>query len=423
MKKKIIPIKLSVNACLIPLLFLLMTGCGGGTTDSVSELSKQSGVSKTSEISGTSETEEQDPVSREVYAMDTYMTLTVYGDSEVAQEAADQAEQEIYRLDALLSAQNSTSQVAQLNENGGGTVTGDIALLLDRALGLWESTEGAFDIAIYPLERAWGFDGTEHRVPTEEEIQNLLPLVDAGKLSYEIIDEGEAQAADPEDSAGGTASAEDRASAEEENARKTGVDSESEDSEDIARNVEFGLEGMEIDFGGIAKGYTSACLMDIFRKCGVTSAMVNLGGNVQTLGTKPDGSPWRVAVKDPDDPEKYLGIVNVSDKAVVTSGGYERYFEENGKIYHHILDPATGYPADSGLLSVTIVAEDGTLADGLSTACFVMGLDQAESYWRSRRERGEEFDMILMTEDRKVYVTAGIAENFTSENETIVCEE
>ena len=99
----------------------------------------------------------------------------------------------------------------------------------------------------------------------------------------------------------------------------------------------------------------------------------------------------------------------------MTSGGYERYFEENGKTYHHILDPATGYPADSGLVSATIVSADGTLADGLSTACFVMGLDKAESYWKSRRERGEDFDMILMTEDRKVYVTAGIAEDFTTD--------
>lgn len=378
------------------LLALLLAGCAGSGSWKVGNSTEQKAGEEAEE--GTKgQTQEQEITNREIYAMDTYMTLTIYGDAQAGQEAADLAEKEIHRLDTLLSAQNSTGQLGAINAKGGGEVTGDLNTLIKRSLELWKNTEGAFDPAIYPLVKAWGFDGGEHRVPTEEEIQALLPLVDAGKISYEEKETSES----PEsgDSTEGITEA-----------------LRSGDSSAGSGSVQFGLEGMEMDFGGIAKGYTSARLMDIFQAKGIASAMVNLGGNVQTLGTKPDGSLWRVAVKDPDDSEKYLGIVQVKDKAVVTSGGYERYFEENGKIYHHILDPSTGYPADSGLLSATIVSEDGTLADGLSTACFVMGLDKAESYWRSRQERGQDFDMILMTKDRKIYVTAGIAENFSSKS-------
>ena len=113
--------------------------------------------------------------------------------------------------------------------------------------------------------------------------------------------------------------------------------------------------------------------MDIFKENGITSGLVNLGGNVQALGTKTDGSNWRVAVQSPDDTEDYLGVLSIRDKAVITSGGYERYFEQDGVTYHHIIDPKTGYPAENGLVSVTIVSSDGTLADGLSTLLFIMG--------------------------------------------------
>lgn len=109
---------------------------------------------------------------------------------------------------------------------------------------------------------------------------------------------------------------------------------------------------MQIDFGGIAKGYTSARIMDIFRACGIKSGLVNLGGNVQALGTKKDGSSWRVAVQDPQDTDQYLGVLSIQDKAVITSGGYERYFEQDGRTYHHIIDPKTGYPVENGLISV-----------------------------------------------------------------------
>jgi thiamine biosynthesis lipoprotein len=172
------------------------------------------------------------------------------------------------------------------------------------------------------------------------------------------------------------------------------------------------MDGMEIDFGGIAKGYTSSEIMDIFKECGIESGLVSLGGNVQTLGYKTDGSQWRVAVQNPDETEDYLGVLETHDKAVITSGGYERYFEEDGKTYHHIIDTETGFPAQNGLTSVTIVSSDGMLADGLSTSLFVMGLEKASEFWK---EHSDEFDAILLTEDGELYVTEGISDEFTSD--------
>ena len=145
---------------------------------------------------------------------------------------------------------------------------------------------------------------------------------------------------------------------------------------------------MKIDFGGIAKG------------------------NVQALGAKPDGSKWKVAVQNPDSEESYIGVLEIAGKAVITSGGYERYFEKDGKTYHHIIDPATGYPADSGLKSVTIISSDGTLADGLSTSLFIMGIDKAKEYWRANSDK---FDAILLTNDNKQYVTEGIYSDYSTD--------
>ena len=221
--------------------------------------------------------------------------------------------------------------------------------------------------------QAWGFTDGEYQVPSGEELQQLIALADSSKISF-----------DEENSA-----------------------------------VTFGLEGMEIDLGGIAKGYTSSRIMDIYREHGVSSGLVSLGGNVQVMGSRPDGNPWRVAIQNPSGGDDYLGVLEAEDCAVITSGGYERYFEEDGIVYHHIIDPGTGYPADSGLTSVTIVSPDGTLADGLSTSLFIMGREEAERYWQ---QHSGEFDVILLDRDENLYITEGIADQFTSEREIQVIE-
>lgn len=295
------------------------------------------------------------------FAMDTVMTLTAYGDG--AQAGLRSAEAEINRLDALLSVGNSGSEVYRVNTSGGGELSKETAELLNESLEIYELTEGAFDITVYSLMKKWGFYTGEYYVPTEVELSELLKLIGSDKLTLE------------------------------------------EDT------LTFAEPGMGIDFGGIAKGYASDMVAKILAESGVESALISLGGNICVLGAKPDGSPWRIAIRNPKDESVPIGIVEVTDKSVITSGGYERYFEKDGKVYHHILDPQTGMPAENGLSSVTIVCDRGILADGLSTALFVMGEEKALEFWRGHADM---FDAILVTDTGEIVITAGLAEIFTS---------
>lgn len=355
---------------------LLVTGCSNLGASGSGQANTGTGKSGTEADSTATESKTQVTVTtqgdqvatKELFAMDTYMTLTAYGDK--GEEAVDQAAEEIKRLDKALSTGDANSQVSKLNANGGGSLTEDTQYLLKKSMELYDSTGGLFDIAIYPVMEAWGFPTQDYKVPDKNELEDLLSLADVSKIQYN----------------------------EEEAA------------------VKFEQEGMKIDFGGIAKGYTSSRIMKIYEDLGVTSGLVNLGGNVQALGSKTDGSKWKVGIQDPEGKEDYIGTLSIKDQAVITSGGYERYFEEAGKTYHHIIDPRTGYPAESGLLSVTIVSSDGTLADGLSTSLFIMGKDEAIDYWR---DHSEEFDGILETEDGSLYVTEGIAEDFEAKGHKV----
>lgn len=303
-------------------------------------------------------------VSQDVFAMDTYMTVTAFGSH--AEEAVDQAVAEINRLDTLLSTGSADSEVSKINQGLETNLSEDTTYLLSRSLELYDSTDHVFNIAVYPLMEAWGFTSGNYRVPDQSTLDDLLTYTDVSKINFN----------------------------------------------QKAASVDFDMEGMKVDLGGIAKGYTSTRIMDIYKACGVTSGLVNLGGNVQVLGAKTDGSAWRIGIQDPQDSESYLGALSIVDKAVITSGGYERYFEQDGKTYHHIIDPATGYPAENGLISVTIVSADGTLADGLSTSLFIMGKDKAIDYWQAH---SDEFDMILMDDARSMYVSEGIADGFVSD--------
>lgn len=336
----------------------LLVGCGQKTD------SKTADKSETSSESAQNQSEDIQEASRDVFAMDTYMTVTAYG--EKAQDAVDAAEAEIERLDTLLSTGNAGSEIVKLNEQKSATLSEDGGYLVKRALELNKETDGAFDIAIYPVMEAWGFPIQNFRVPSADELTGLLKHVDAAKISYDKD----------------------------------------------TREISFEDDQMKIDLGGIAKGYTSSRIMDIFKENGITSGLVNLGGNVQALGTKTDGSNWRVAVQSPDDTEDYLGVLSIRDKAVITSGGYERYFEQDGVTYHHIIDPKTGYPAENGLVSVTIVSSDGTLADGLSTSLFIMGEEKAAEFWKAH---SNEFEAIFATDDGTIYVTEGLKDSFTTD--------
>ena len=313
---------------------------------------------------------------KQLFAMDTYMEFTAYGKN--SEKAVDAAIEEVQKLDAMLSAENSKSEVYALNEQGNLQATDDLAELILRGKEIYQETDGLFDDTIYPVMKLWGFPTGNYHVPTAAEVQKKLALVDENKVEIQTRDS----------------------------------DEKGRDSKEKANFVTLGAD-QQIDFGGIAKGYTGQKLAELFQEYGVSSALVSLGGNIQAIGTKPDGSSWKVGIRDPKGGQQdYIGVLSVENQAVITSGGYERYFEEDGKTYIHIINPRTGYPADGDLLSVTIVSRDGTLADGMSTALYIMGYEKACQFWRQHRE---EFNVILVTDDGKIHISENLKENFQTE--------
>lgn len=377
-------------------------------------------------------------VSMDVFAMDTYMNLLAYGDA--AEEAVLAAAQEIHRLDDMLSTGNPESEISKLNAAGTGEVSEDTLRLIEESQTLYKDTGGLFDIAIYPVMKLWGFPTEQYQVPKEEEIKAALKLADVSRIavggapvtapapaqegSTEVAaapekstvstetkaPEGNAAAVQTEVSEGSTAAAAEEAVPGAAPQAETGADS-------AKTAIIFGMPGMEIDLGGIAKGFTSSRVMEVFKEHGVEHGLVSLGGNVQALGAKENGNPWRVAIQNPESELDYLGVLEIEDKCVITSGGYERFFEKDGVRYHHIIDPRTGHPADSGIISATIISKDGTLADGLSTSLFIMGKEQAAKFWRKNADR---FDYVLEDADGKLYVTEGAEKMITTQAEVEV---
>ena len=296
--------------------------------------------------------------SRSFFAMDTYMSLRADG----AEEALlDEAVAWVEDLESKISTTREDSEVFALNRDGVGRLSQEPAALLRRALALCEQTGGALDVTVYPVVRAWGFTTGAYRVPEAAELEALLRSVDYRRVT--LTEDGQVRLS----------------------------------------------PGMELDLGSVAKGYVGDRLCALLRAGGVESALLDLGGNVQALGGKPEGGDWRVGVRDPSG-EGLLGVLSVRDSAVVTSGGYERYFtDEAGRLWWHIMDPATGYPAQNGLISVSVVGGEGLVCDALSTALFVMGPSRAADYWRTH----SGFDMILVTEDGELLLTPDLADRFT----------
>lgn len=296
----------------------------------------------------------------EMYAMDTIIQFTVYGDESTAKESVDKAKDEIKRLDTLFSI-SSNGDVASINSNAGSyvEVSEETHDLISYSLDMSKKTDGNFNIAILPLMELWGFTTSDYKVPSKESISETLSHIDLNNI---VIEDG-----------------------------KVKIDSD-----------------MGIDLGGIAKGYITDKAINVLKENGISSAIINAGGNVATLGVKEDGSEYNIAVQDPRNESNYFALMNLSNKSAVTSGAYQRNFEEDGVIYHHIMDPKTGYPADSDISSITIISDDGKKADVYSTSLYIMGIDKAIEFYNNNKD----FDFVIINQDyNEIYVSSGIKDN------------
>lgn len=298
------------------------------------------------------------PATAEIFAMDTVMNITVYG--EEREKAVDEARKIIREYDNLWSEAKEDSDISKINQNSGSYVTVEPATydLLKQSAAVSKLTNSMFDITLEPVVKLWGFHNKVYRVPTEKEKEAARAKADYRKIKF----------------AG--------------------------DYPNGSCQVKI-EKGMEIGVGGIAKGYTSDKIISKFREMKVSAAILSLGGNVQTLGYKAGNKPFRVGITNPLSSESILGTLDVTDRAVITSGNYERYFEKDGRRYHHIMDRRTGAPAENTLASVTVIGESGTMCDGLSTALFVMGKEKALEFQNVHTE----FDVILITGDGEIIST------------------
>lgn len=300
---------------------------------------------------------ESSPSSASFQAMDTLMSLKVYGSA----DTCEQLQNKITELDSSLDATDEKSEIFRLNTEKSAVVSKDTAALLTESLSLCDRLDGCFDLTVYPAVQAWGFTTGDYRVPTDSELKTLSDKIDYTAVT--LSDDGRVSLPD----------------------------------------------GVMLDLGAVAKGYAADVSRTILADNKTQAAILNLGGTICLYGKKPDGSRFTVGIADPENPAGYFGYLSCDDTTVATSGGYERYFEHDSKRYIHILDPATAAPVDNGILSVTIVSDSGAFADAASTALFVMGLDKATQYCRSH----PDFDCIILTDDKNLYLTEGVYDDFT----------
>lgn len=295
--------------------------------------------------------------------MGTLVQITIVGTNPHAKAAAQAVIDEIQRVENL-SSFHKPSALTRINEHAGrGPVRADpeILTLLEESIRLSRQMRGAFDPSLGPVSRLWNFSSGEPRLPPTSEIAQAMTKVKLNRIEI--------------DAATGT--------------------------------VRLPEPGMALDLGGIAKGYALDRARQVMKRFGVNGALVNAGGDILTVGEKAPGHPWRVGVQDPRRGNAIVAVASVKDKIIVTSGDYERFFVKNGKRYHHILDPRTGYPT-TGLRSVTIVATDGITADALATAVLVLGADEGLKLVESL----QGIEALLVDSAGRVKLSSGAASIF-----------
>lgn len=309
-------------------------------------------------------------LSRTEFMLGTTVSITLYDHQ--SDELLDKAFNRIAELENTLSINKSNTLLDEVNASAGKSATqldSDTFDVIQKGLSYSTLTNGSFDITIGPLVKLWNIGFPEARVPSQNEIDEKLPLIDYTKVTLD----------------------------------------------DTNQTIYLQEEGMLLDLGGIGKGYAADEITALLRSEGVNHAIIDLGGNLFMIGDKADGKPWTVGVQDPFNPRgDIIGHLSVINKSVVTSGIYERYLEQDDKKYHHILNPKTGYPYDNEIAGVTIVSDSSIDGDAISTAVFSMGLDKGMQFVESL----EGIDAIFITTDYKVHVSSGLTNNFklTAEN-------
>ncbi len=279
-------------------------------------------------------------------------------------------------LNDIFNNYSDSSEITFVNQNAAKKavpVSQDFYVVLKTALEFARLTDGAFDPTIGPLVKLWGFGKNPH-VPSQEEIEAAQALIGWQNV---VLDQ---------------------------DAKKT--EGFTDQDAAVAHSVQFKKEGIRLDLGAIAKGYAADELVRILKEKKVKRAAISLGGNVYVYGKKRDGSLWNVAIRDPNLKEQNAFSLKTKDATVVTSGGYERFFEQDGKIYSHILNPATGFPADSGLASVTIVSSSSIIADALSTSLFVLGMEKIPEIKKSAL--AGNFECVCVDTSGKAYASKAL---------------
>lgn len=325
-------------------------------------------------IAGCSKKTPNEPISKSELLMGTVVTVTIYDSSD--ESILDKVFLKVKELESNLSVNENGTIVDKINENAGISpvkVDEETFAVIEKGLEYSNISNGLFDITIGPLVKLWSIGLPEAKLPSESEISSVLPLINRNKL---ILDK---------------------------------------------ENLTVFLEdkNMQIDLGGIAKGFTADVISELLSENNVNSAIIDLGGNIFAKGLKVDGSKWKIGIQNPtSDRGATVGTVYIENQSVVTSGTYERYLEEDGIKYHHILNPSTGYPYENNIAGITIISDHSVDGDGLSTSVFAMGIEDGLKFVNNY----EGVDAIFVTNDNKLYLSDGIKDTFNLTNDDFTIE-
>lgn len=318
---------------------------------------------------GCSKEETTEPITRTELIMGTVVKITLYENG--SEKILDKVFERVKEIEDLVSINEDGTELDKLNENAGimPVRLSDTSLeIIDRALYYSEMSDGGYDLTIGPLVKLWSIGLPEAKVPTKEEINEVIKNIDYSKVKI------------------------------------------NKDTNEVFLSE----KGMLLDLGSIAKGYAADEIVKILNEENINSAIIDLGGNIYALGLKDGNKNWKIGIQNPfDNRGRIIGALEVSNKTVVTSGVYERYIEQDGVKYHHILNPSTGYPYDTEIAGVSIISDKSIDGDALSTLIFTKGLEEGLEFV----ENIENIDAIFVTNNKDVYITKGLKGNFEITNE------